>query len=126
MKTFSEWCSVNKLDEGFVPDPAFQQAKRWEDLEALFEKYKNSWVQFKDETGQVNIGQLIDLLGEGEFIVRTKDGGEHDVPPSWIVAASGGRDVEADRNKRYDRITNRPLSPENLASRMKRNTFRRW
>ena len=127
MKTFTEWCADNKLDEGFTPDPAFQQARRWEDLQALFEKYRNGWVQFKDdETGQVTVGQLVDLLGEGEFIVRTKEGREHDVPPSWIIGASGGRDADASREKRLGRVMNRPYDQQRLASDMQRKTFRGW
>lgn len=128
MDTFLEWCNRKGLVvEGFQPAPEFAQAKRWEQVEELFHKYRNAWVQFKTDKGQIMKGKMIDVLGEGVYIIKTEDGREWDVEPFQIIAASGARpsfDDPAYREKRYQRVMNRPLSPQQQASRMQRQTFR--
>jgi hypothetical protein len=63
-----------------------EAAGDWEALKTFFEGHRdaNDPVKFRDETGRVQEGILVDLLKEGVFIIRTRDGQEHDVEPSQI------------------------------------------
>lgn len=129
MLKFFEWCRTKglMLSEGMNPTGEFAQAHGWEQIEALFHKYKGAWVQFKDESGKVMKGKMVDVLGEGVFVIQTEDGQQHDVEPSQIVGASGGRpdyDDPAYRQKRADRFANRPMSNDDLGYKMKRDNFK--
>jgi hypothetical protein len=54
------------------------------DLESFFEVYQNQHVKFRDEAGRPQEGILVDLLGEGVFVIKTRDGKRHDVLPNRI------------------------------------------
>lgn len=120
MDTFFEWCKKNNLTEAFGQDNPFLQASGYGELSHLFSQYKGSIVKFRQD-GQTMMGKLINLLDEGVFIVRTQDGVEHDVNPQEIIAVSGGRQHEPE--KQFQRAVNSPLSNKTLGNRMQRKTF---
>jgi hypothetical protein len=57
----------------------------YQDLERRFAQYQGRLVRFSDESGQVGMGKIVDLLPEGVFVVETKDGQQHDVSPKEIL-----------------------------------------
>jgi hypothetical protein len=56
----------------------------WDDLKIFFEGHQHEPVRFRDEMGRSQEGILVDLLEEGVFVIKTRDGQEHDVEPNQI------------------------------------------
>jgi hypothetical protein len=59
----------------------------WSKLQDFFKVYWNRPVKFKDETGELQKGVLVDLLRDGTFVIRTEDGQEHEVEHNQIMHA---------------------------------------
>lgn len=67
----------------------------WGALEAHFGQHHRKVVHFDHGDGPKQ-GRLVDLLGEGVFVVRSEDGQYHDVEPHHLRHAPDGDSSGAD------------------------------
>ena len=60
--------------------------KAGNELQEFFEIHQRTPVRFKDENGELQSGLLIDyFLDEGVFVIRTRDGQQHEVNPDQMM-----------------------------------------